>query len=386
MSEIKRIAVLGSTGSIGVNTLDVVSRLKGRFRISAISADSNIKLLAEQARKFRPKAISVGNSALVKKIKGDIGPRTKILSGPEGLNELASSGDVDLVVFAISGNACIMPLIKAIEAKKEIALANKEAMVSAGPLIMEMAGKSGVKIIPIDSEHSAIFQCIEGRRKSLSKIYLTGSGGPLLNIGSGKFDRLPREFILKHPRWKMGAKISVDSATMMNKGLEIIEAKNLFYIDEKFIEVLIHPEAIVHSMVELADGSVLAQMATADMRIPIQYALTYPERCGSIVKKIDFAKNSKLSFSKPDLKRFPCLGLARCAAKTGGTAPAALCAADEEAVKSYLDENIKFSDIAKMIEKVMSRHKNVSAKIPALRDIFAADMRAREEIKSLCCH
>lgn len=381
-----RIAILGSTGSIGVSTLDVISRLKGSFEVVALSADSNIKLLSEQASKFHPKIVSVGDALLVKKVKKLLPPKTKIVCGLEGLSEIASRPDVDTVVAAISGTICLLPLIEAIRHRKKIALANKESLVSAGPLIMKLARANGVRMIPIDSEHSAIFQCLEGKANSLSKIYLTGSGGPLLNVPKTKFDKLSRKFVLNHPRWKMGRKISVDSATMMNKGLEIIEAKYLFGVDDNYIKVLIHPEAVIHSMVELTDGTVFAQLGVPDMRVPIQYALTFPQRAGNAIERLDFSKVEKLSFLEPDVKKFPCLELARRAASAGGTAPSVLCASDEEVVKSYLDGDIKFTDIPKVIEKVISRHKNITEREPAIYDILEADRWAREEARSICCH
>lgn len=273
----------------------------------------------------------------------------------------------------------------AIQHRKEIALANKEALVSAGPLVMRSAKKNGVRIIPIDSEHSAIFQCIEGRSEGISRIYLTGSGGPLLNVSKSKFNKLPVSFILKHPRWSMGRKITVDSATMMNKGIEIIEAKYLFGIDEKHIEVLVHPEAIIHSMVEFSDAAVIAQLGVPDMRLPIEYALTFPARSKAIVKRVDFSKVGPLTFRSPDAGKFPSLSLARSAAASGGTAPAVLCAADEEAVECFLQGNIKFSDITRLIEKVLSHHKNPKS-APSVNDILDSYSWAKEEIKRLCYH
>jgi len=381
---IKKIAILGSTGSIGVNTLDVVSRLGGQFRIIGLSADSNIALLAKQARLHRPKIISVRDRELAKKIKASLPAGVSVTFGLSGLEEIVSRGDVDLVVFAISGTSCLVPLLRAIECKKGIALANKESLVSAGSIVMRLAKKNNVRIIPVDSEHSAIFQCIDGRSDSLSRIYLTGSGGPLLKVSKNKFGSLPKTFILNHPKWKMGKKISVDSATMMNKGLEIIEAKHLFGIDEKLIEVLIHPEAIIHSMVELADGAILAQLGAPDMRLPIQYALTYPVRANNMLKRVDFSKVGRLSFARPDMKKFPCLGLAREASEAGGTAPAVLCSSDEEAVKEYLYGNIGFTDIPKIIGTVLSRHKNVPGKELTVRSVLEAEAWAREETRALC--
>lgn len=376
------VAVLGSTGSIGVNTLAVLEGLKDNFRVIALSADSNIELLSQQARGFLPEIIAVGDGILAKRIRSDIPPRTSVVSGPAGLRGIVSRSDVDIVVFAISGSACILPLVDAIKRRKRIALANKESLVSAGAIIMDLVRKNNVRIIPIDSEHSAVFQCLDGRRGQLRRIYLTGSGGPLLNVPKRDFDRLPVESILRHPKWRMGRKISVDSATMMNKGLEVIEARWLFDTDESSVEVLIHPEAIVHSMVELVDGTVFAQLAVPDMRIPIQYAITYPGRSGARPRRLDFKDIERLSFERPDMDRFPCLGLAREAARRGGTYPAALTAADEEAVRSYLDGRIKFSRIAAVIEKVLERHRN--RKSPTLDEIFEAETCAREEAERLC--
>ena len=383
---VKRIAILGSTGSIGVNTLDVLSRFKDRFEIAALSADSNVELLARQMRLFSPKMVSIGTKDSAAKLKSIVSGKTKILCCIEGLREIASSPDIDIVVFAISGASCLVPLLDAVKTKKKIALANKEAMVSAGSIIMAEAKSSGAVIIPVDSEHSAIFQCLDGKRDFLSRIYLTGSGGPLLGIKASKFNKLSRSFILKHPRWKMGRKISVDSATMMNKGLEIIEAKHLFGVEEETIKVLIHPEAVIHSMVELVDGTIFAQLGVPDMRIPIQYALTHPDRMPSGSKKLNFSVLKQLTFMEPDIKRFPCLELARRAARLGGAYPAILCASDEEAVKSYLDSRISFSDIPSMIGKVMSRYKNIKKGELAVSEILEADGWAREETESLCYH
>ena len=379
----KRIAVLGSTGSIGVNTLKVVSALKDKFSVVALSADSNIKALAAQARIFKPGVISVRDEALAKKIRSLVRQGTTVLSGAGALEKIVSRDDVDIVVFAISGSSCLMPLVKAIKKGKRIALANKETLVSAGSIIMRLARENNADIVPIDSEHSAIFQCLEGRKNFLNRIYLTATGGPLLNIPKFKFDALSVKFILNHPKWKMGRKISVDSATMMNKGLELIEAKWLFSLDEKMIEVLMHPQAIVHSMVELVDGATFAQMSVPDMRIPIQYALTYPERFRSKCESLDFSKIKNLSFARPDLAKFPCLELARQALKKGGTYPAVLNAADEEVVKMYLEGRIKFSRIPVMIEKAMEKHKGKSIS-PSINDIIEAEIWAREEILRLC--
>lgn len=383
----KRIAILGSTGSIGINTLDVISRMRGDFRVVALSADSNVELLGEQSRKTRPKVVCVGNGSFVKSAKKLIPSGVRVVCGQDGLAEIVSRSDIDLVVFAISGNACLASLIKAIENRKEIALANKESLVSGGQTVMTLAKRKGVKIIPIDSEHSAIFQCLEGdRRDSLFKVYLTGSGGPLLNVPKSRFDSLQKRFILNHPRWKMGKKISIDSATMMNKGLEIIEAKHLFGLEEKDIEVLIHPEAIIHSMIEMVDGAIFAQMGVPDMRGPIQYALTYPGRKNLFLKRLDLVGTGKLSFYNPDIKKFPCLELAREALRRGGLFPAVMCASDEVAVDRYLKDDIKFSDIPRIIEKVFNRYRQYGVNPNSIKEILRAEEWAREEARSICCH
>ncbi len=379
----KRIALLGSTGSIGINTLKVISSLSKKFEITALSADSNIKVLSDQARIFHPKVLCVRDSALAGKLKAFAPSGVKILSGADGLDEIVSRIDVDMVIFAISGSSCISPLIRAIKKRKGIALANKESLVSAGSIVMPLAKKNNVSIIPIDSEHSAIFQCLEGKRPFLNKIYLTATGGPLLDIPKKRFDSFSRNFILKHPKWKMGSKISVDSATMMNKGLEVIEARWLFDIEESGIEVLVHPEAAVHSMIELIDGTVFAQISLPDMRLPIQYAITHPGRFCSEVEFLNFSEIKNLSFRKPDTGKFPCLRLAREALKKGATDPAVLNAADEEAVKSYLKGGIKFSRIPSVIEKVLERHKRI-IKEPSIGDIMAAESWAKEETLKLC--
>ena len=379
----KRIALLGSTGSIGVNALKVISRLNDRFEITALSADLNIKALSDQARSFDPKVLCVRDATLAGKLKALVHPEISILNGADGLEEIVSRRDVDIVIFAISGSSCIAPLIRAIKNRKRIALANKESLVSAGAIVMPLAKKNKVPIIPVDSEHSAIFQCLEEKRPFLNKIYLTATGGPLLDIPKSRFDKYSRKFILNHPKWKMGSKISVDSATMMNKGLEVIEARWLFDIEEDRIDVLVHPEAAVHSMIELIDGTVFAQISLPDMRIPIQYAITYPDRFCTEVKFLNFSKIKNLSFRKPDLNKFPSLRLAREALKKGGTYPAVLNAADEEAVKSYLRGKIKFSRIPAIVEKALEHHKRVVIE-PSIGDIIGAESWAREETVKLC--
>lgn len=378
----KKVVILGSTGSIGVNTLKVISQLpKNDFEVLGLSTNSRVDLLAQQIKQFRPKAICVRDPQKTKELKKLVNLKgITIFEGPLGLQEIASLKESDLVVIAVLGNASLLPLIRAIESKKSIALASKEPLVSAGRIVIEKAKKNKVQIIPIDSEHNAIFQCLKGQKTGeLKKIYLTGSGGPLRKIAKRHFNGFSPERITKHPKWKMGKKISVDSATLMNKGLEAIEAKWLFGVDILDIEVLIHPEAIVHSMVELRDGSLLAQMAYPDMCLPIQFALTFPERLSSNFFTFDFKKVNKLTFHAPDKKKFPCLDIAYEAARKSGTYPAVLNAANEEVVNLYLKGMLKFTEIPKVIEKVITKHRGITQ--PKLKDILDTDKWAREEVK-----
>ncbi|PIU41848.1 MAG: 1-deoxy-D-xylulose-5-phosphate reductoisomerase [Candidatus Omnitrophica bacterium CG07_land_8_20_14_0_80_42_15] len=385
----KKIVLLGSTGSIGTNTLDVVSRFPGKFKIDALSVDSNIDLLLRQIKQFRPKAVAVRDikkAAILKKTASSIIKGLKIYEGDEGVEELAGRRDADIVVVAISGTAALSPILRAMGSKKRIALANKEALVSAGKIITDFAKKKKIEIIPVDSEHSAIFQCLDGKgsRSYLSKIYLTGSGGPLRNVSKKDFNKLSTKDVLNHPKWKMGKKITVDSATLMNKGLEVIEAHWLFDVEVDKIEVLIHPEAIIHSMVEFSDGAILAQLANPDMRLPILYALSFPERYKTIFPKVAFSEIRKFSFYSPDTGKFPCLSLAYRVIRDGGSSPCVLNASNEEAVKAFLSGRIKFTKIPVIIEKVLSKHKNI--KNPTLTDILDKERWAKEEAKVLCCH
>jgi len=356
------VAILGSTGSIGINTLKVIDACRGRFKVTALTAHNNKDLLARQKARYKPGYAALGSDA-------------------QELAHIASAKDVDIVVLAIRGAAALVPFLAAVKAGKRIATANKEALVIAGELIMAQARKHGASIIPVDSEQSAIFQCIDGQKAALKRVHLTASGGPLRDVPAGKFDRMTVKDILRHPRWKMGAKITVDSATLMNKGFEFIEAQRLFGLRRDQIEVLIHPEAIIHSMVEFADGAILAQLGVTDMRLPIQYALTYPERLPTGLKPLDLAKLGQLNFSKPDLRKFPALGLALEAAAQAGSAPCVLNAADEEAVESFLRGRLKFTGIYKVVEKVMRRHKIIRQ--PSLGDILAVDSWARQEARSV---
>lgn len=379
----KKIIILGSTGSIGANALDVVARHPREFSVVGLAAHSNAKLLAQQAMKFRPRVAAICNESKVSELKGLLsGAAIKVLGGNEGVSELACSRAADITLVAIVGAAGLVPTLHAIDSVKTVALANKEPLVMAGGIITERAKRCGTKIIPVDSEHSAIFQCLNGHNKEdIRKIYLTGSGGPLKNIDSERFDSLSPEEVVNHPRWKMGRKISVDSATLMNKGLEVIEAKWLFGVGVDKIDVLIHPEAIIHSMVEFVDGSIMAQLSQADMRLPIMYAFSYPGRIKSVLPGLDFVKLGKFTFASPNIKKFPCLKMAYAAAEKDDSHPAVLNAANEEAVLAFLNKEIKFTKIPKIIEKVMSAHKSKSK--PSLNEILQIDAWARERARSL---
>jgi len=377
----KRITILGSTGSIGCNTLEVIKNFADKFEVFGLSTNANIRILLKQIKEFSPKVVLVKDLSQAERLKKIIPAKVRLLFGEEGLIELAEE-KVDLLVMAISGSSAFLPLLKAIEKQPAIALANKEALVMAGPLIMKKAKKRNTKIIPVDSEQSAIWQCLEGKDKTtLRKIYLTASGGPLREISKKEFRNVSLKKVLNHPRWKMGKKVTVDSATLMNKGLEIFETMYLFDVDISKIEVVIHPEAIIHSMVEFIDGSILAQLSITDMRIPIQYALSYPKRFVSFLKPLNFFKIKTLSFFKPDLDKFSCLRLAYEAAKIGGTMPAVLNSSNEIAVEAFLKRRINFSQIPKVIERVMLLHKNIVN--PELEDIIDAHYWAKEKTEEL---
>ncbi|MFA5339325.1 MAG: 1-deoxy-D-xylulose-5-phosphate reductoisomerase [Candidatus Omnitrophota bacterium] len=379
----KKINILGSTGSIGANALDVIARHPREFSVAGLAAHSNADLLVRQAKKFRPKAVAICNEAKVNGVRKALsGTGIRVLGGYEGINELAGHKDADITLVSIVGAAGLLPTLYAIDSVRTVALANKEPLVMAGGIITARAKKRGTKIIPVDSEHSAIFQCLNGHnREDLKKIYLTGSGGPLKNLDAKKFEALSPDEVVNHPRWKMGKKISVDSATLMNKGLEIIEAKWLFGVDVGKIDVLIHPEAIIHSMVEFVDGSIMAQLSQADMRLPIMYAFSYPRRVKSTLPALDFVKLGKFTFSPPDFKKFPCLKMAYEAAKNGGSQPAVLNAANEEAVLAFLGKKIKFTQIPKIIGGVLAKHRSKAN--PSLDEILQIDAWARQQARSL---
>jgi len=378
----KRIAILGSTGSIGFSTLNVIERYNKEFQAAALSTNLNVGILSRQIKKYKPDSVCVLNPDAAKNLRFPKEQRIKIFSGPEGLLEMLEDKSIGQVVMAISGSAALFPLLKAIDCGKDIILANKEALVMAGPIIMERARRKKVKIIPVDSEQSAIWQCLEGQdKKRLKKIYLTASGGPFRKLSFSQLKKITVKDALNHPRWKMGKKITIDSATLMNKGLELLEAMYLFGMDSKNIEIVIHPEAIVHSMVEYEDGVVLAQLSITDMCIPIQYALTYPKRLASGVGYLDFFKLKQLNFEKPDFNKFPCLKLAYEVARAGGTLPCVLNSANEVCVDGFLKNRLDFIKIPIIIEKVLSKHINKNK--PNLKNILDADAWARDEAKIL---
>lgn len=379
----KRVAVLGSSGSVGRTALKVISQYKKEFKLEALSVNNNTSGLAAQIAEYHPAKAVIADAGRGDDFVLSKGlSRTRILKGIEGLQEVASDKDVDIVVIAISGSIALYPLLAAIKAGKSIALANKEALVMAGDIIMRELKDSGARLIPVDSEQSAIFQCLEGRQNNpVRKLYLTASGGSLYDVPLKDFRSLKPEQVLKHPRWNMGKKITVDSATLMNKGLEVIEARWLFDTDVSKIKVVIHRQAIIHSMVEFVDGVVLAQLGATDMSLPIQYALSYPDRLENKDFYLDFERLESLTFAKVDNGKFPCLGFAYQAAQACGSLPAVMNAANEEAVSGFLEGKIGFVKIPKIVEKIMSSHKLVIK--PDLGQILEADKWAREEAKRL---
>ncbi len=365
---ITNLVVLGSTGSIGRQTLDVVRALPGRFKIIGLAAGENTTLLKEQIKEFKPQYFFQSK----KNDQTDF-PNQRYIS----MEEMAAPPEVDTVVVATPGGAGLKPTLAAVRAGKKVALSNKESLVSAGSIIMPEAVEYNASILPVDSEHSAIWQCFEGEDKKCAKIVLTASGGPFRGYTKKQLEEVTPEQALKHPSWKMGKKVTIDSATLFNKGMEVIEAHWLFGIPYEVISVLVHPQSIIHSMVEFRDGSTKAQLGVPDMRLPIQYALTYGERINNPeIPGIDWTKIDKLDFEQPDMEAFPCLKLAIDAGKEGGTAPAVLCAADEVAVSLFLAHRIKFNHIAQLIAKTLDKHQII--KQPTLEDIYAADQWARE--------
>ncbi len=376
-----RIAILGSTGSIGESALKVVRRFPGEFKVVALSAKTNTALLYRQIREFAPRVVCVQDYGAGSRLQKKLPSCVKVYCGDEAYDCGMLYSQADKVLLAISGSGALKPLLKAVECGKEVALANKEALVMAGPIIWQAASRSKARILPVDSEQSAIWQCLDGEDKErLRRIYLTASGGPLLKLKKSQLKKVCLEKVLRHPRWKMGKKITVDSATLMNKGLEVLEAMFLFDVGWQKIKTVIHPQAIVHSMVEFCDGVVMAQLSQTDMRIPIQYALSYPRRLdNSSGKWLDFYALKQLHFESPDMDKFPCLALAYEAARQLGTAPAVLNAANEVAVEEFLRGRLAFSAIPKVIERVLSRHRIMSR--PALADVLEADRHARVRAK-----
>ncbi len=377
----KNVVLLGSTGSIGTSTVKVAEDLPDRIRLLGLAAGGNADLLLKQARKHRPDAISLANPAKAKEIQGGLGFAKKIFSGADGLVKLATLPGADIVLIAIVGTAGLQPALAAIRAGKDIAIASKEILVMAGEIVMSEARKYGVRVLAVDSEHSAIFQCLDGKpSSSVRKLWLTASGGPFRDKKAWpkeKFPEITVEHALKHPSWVMGRKITIDSATLFNKGLEMIEARWLFDIEMARVGVLVHPQSIVHSLVEFVDGAMLAQLSTPDMCLPIQYALTYPDRAPSERVQTSFAKLGSLTFEEPDLERFPSLALARRAGETGGTLPAVLNAANEVAVEAFVNRRINFPQITDTVRRTMDAHQPVPH--PKLEQILEADTWARRE-------
>ncbi|NMA04231.1 MAG: 1-deoxy-D-xylulose-5-phosphate reductoisomerase [Clostridiales bacterium] len=353
----KKISILGSTGSIGLQALDVVRMHREKFKIAGLAALENINRLEEQIEEFNPEVVAVFKKEKAEVLAGRIGRKVKIVSGMEGLLEVATLTTADIIVVSVVGSIGLLPTLEAIRYKKTIALANKETLVVAGELIMGEAEKYGAEIIPIDSEHSAVFQCLQGQDvENISRIILTASGGPFKDWTRDKIEKAEARDALKHPTWDMGRKITIDSSTLMNKGLEVIEAKWLFNVGLGKIDVVVHPQSVVHSMVEYRDNSIISQMGIPDMRVPIQYALSYPKRIKSSVKKINFNELGQLTFTLPEAEKFPCLPLAYEALKTGRTMPCVLNGANEILVEYYLQDKIGFYDIPKFIEKAMIKH------------------------------
>lgn len=356
----KKILILGSTGSIGVNTLEIARSFPEKFEIIGLTANNNIQLLKKQIEEFHPKVVVVRDLAKAKELKAQIGNQCEILTGDQGLLEITKRDNYDILVSALVGFAGLAPTIEAIKLKKRIALANKETLVTAGEIVNALCKKFNAELIPVDSEHSAIFQCLNGENKNdINKIILTASGGPFLNKTKKDLEKVTIEDALKHPNWKMGSKITIDSATMMNKGLEVIEAYWLFNLPKEKIEVIIHPQSIIHSMVEFKDGSIKAQLSTPDMRLPILYALTFPDRCQFNAVKTDLKKINQLTFFEPDFDKFACLKIAYDVIGEGGTATCVLNAANEVAVEKFLSGKIKFTQIPEMIADALNAINNI---------------------------
>lgn len=380
----KAISLLGSTGSIGTQTLDIVAQNPDRFRIVGLAAGRNVEMLAAQIRTFRPQIAAICDPDALPSLReaiADLDSQPILLGGAAGVVEVARYGDAEAVVTGIVGCAGLLPTIAAIEAGKDIALANKETLIAGGPVVLPLVQKHNVKLLPADSEHSAIFQCLQGvPAGGLRRILLTASGGAFRDRPVEELAQVTVADALKHPNWTMGRKITIDSATLMNKGLEVIEAHFLFGADYDQIEIVIHPQSIIHSLIELQDTSVLAQLGWPDMRLPLLYALSYPDRIPTDWKKLDLVKAGDLTFREPDHQKYPCMQLAYAAGRAGGSMPAVLNAANEQAVELFLNEQITFLDIPRLIEQVCDRHQSQNRSDPSLDDILAADHWARQEV------
>jgi 1-deoxy-D-xylulose-5-phosphate reductoisomerase len=377
----KNVVLLGSTGSIGTSTVKVVEDLPDRFRLIGLAAGNNVELLQEQVRKHRPQAVSISDPKKAAELQSAL-RSTPVYSGDEGLLKLATLPEAHVVLIAIVGTAGLQPALAAIRAGKDIAVASKEILVMAGEIVMGEARKHGVKVLAVDSEHSAIFQCLDGKPpSSVRKLWLTASGGPFRQTPREEFASITVERALKHPSWVMGRKITIDSATLFNKGLEMIEARWLFDIEMARVGVIVHPQSVIHSMVEFVDGSMIAQLSTPDMCLPIQYALTYPERATSDRVQTSLAKYGSLTFEEPDTERFPAIDLARRAGEVGGTLPAVLNAANEVAVEAFVNRKLSFLGITETVRRTMDAHKTVEH--PSLEQILAADVWARNEAQRI---
>jgi len=377
----KRIAILGSTGSIGKSTLELVDLHPDRFKVVALAAGSNDSALVKQCQKYNPSIAAMSDSASAERLSSML-PGITVHSGTEGLTEVSCMPEADIIISAISGAAGLVPTYKALVEGKQVALANKEALVMAGDLIMSLVNKGKGTLVPIDSEHSALQQCLTGfPMKEVRRLILTASGGPFLDYSREKLRNVTAEEALRHPTWDMGPKVTVDSATLMNKGLEVLEASHLFQVSGESIDVIIHPQSIIHSLVEFLDGTVLAQMGITDMKVPILSALTFPDRIESKLDRLDIEKLQEIDFRPPDTSRFPCLELAYRALEEGGTVPATLNAANESAVEAFLGGNIKFTDIPLVIKTVISQAGRVPA--DSLESILAADQEARKRATAI---
>lgn len=383
----KKLSILGATGSIGTQTLDVIRKSKGDLKLIGITANTSVKNVIEIIDEFNPSYVAMMNSSSADEIRSycmEYSKDIKVFEGIDGLNKIASLDEIDIVVTSVVGMIGLEPTLKAIEAKKDIALANKETLVVAGELVMKAAKENNVKILPVDSEHSAIDQSLRGNNiKTLRKIILTASGGPFRGKATEELKKVKVEDALKHPKWNMGRKISIDSATLMNKGLEVIEAHWLFDCDYDNIQVLVHPQSIIHSMVEYTDGSIIAQLGAQDMRLPIQYALNYEERKDLIADTIDFYEINKLTFEKPDMDTFKALKLAFKAGKNGGLMPTILNGANEAAVELFLNKKIEFLDIADYIERAMEAFKEEGCKEVSLEKVIDLDKRVKKYVREI---